>query len=238
MFAKVLLSAALIVAPVVSAPAQEGERLVHGAQLEELEYRRGSEKEKLITWDGDAFVGNDNLKIRWLTEGEYDLRESIFENTENRLVGQIPVSMFFDAKAGVRLDTYGGGNERWHAVIGATGLAPQWFEVDADFFIGESGRTSVRLDAEYELLLTNYLFLIASAESTYAFAADNKAGFGTGVTDFESGLRLSYDVVDRSIAPYIGAVYEKKYGDTAAMANAEGESDETWFFVIGVRLKL
>ncbi|MGU9950719.1 MAG: copper resistance protein B [Gammaproteobacteria bacterium WSBS_2016_MAG_OTU1] len=232
---------ALILATLpLSAVAQEEKKelTIYGASLEELEYRRGKDDHKLISWDGDAFIGNDKHKVRWITEGEYDLQNNVFEQTENRLVAQIPVSMFFDVKTGVRLDTYGGGQERWHAVMGATGLAPQWFEVDADFFVGESGRASTRLDAEYELLLTNHLFAIFSAESTYSFAADKKAGIGTGVTDLEVGARLSYDIIDRSVAPYIGAVYEKKYGDTAAFAREEGESDEGWFFVVGVRLML
>ena len=225
------LALAVIALAVAPAAAQDKEFLVYGAQLEEWEYRRGEGKEKLLSWDGDAFIGNDDIKFRWITEGEYDLRENVFAETENRLVAQVPVSMFFDIKAGARLDTYGGGRERWYTVLGATGLAPQWFEVDADVFVGESGRASVRLDAEYELLLTNHLFAIFSAESTYSFAADRKAGIGTGVTDLEAGIRFSYDIIDRSVAPYIGAVYEKKYDGT-------GAKDEEWFFVAGIRLML
>lgn len=225
----------------LAAPAfaeEKTHRLIYGAQLEEWEYRRGEDKNKALSWDGDAFIGNDNIKIRWISEGEYDLRENNFAHSENRLVAQIPVSMFFDIKAGARLDTYGGGRERWHAVLGATGLAPQWFEIDADFFIGESGRSSARLDAEYELLFTNRLFAIFSAESTYAFASDPKAEIGAGVTGLEAGARLSYDLIDRSISPYIGAVYEKKYGKTAKIARAESEADEQWFFVAGIKLML
>ena len=225
----------------ITMPAAAKEEIfVYGAQLEEFEYRRGSgsSNEKLLAWDGGAFAGNDDGKIHWLTEGAYDLNENTFAETENRLVAQIPVSMFFDVKAGVRLDTYSGGRERWYTVFGATGLAPQWFELDADLFIGESGRASTRLDAEYELLLTNRLFATFSMETTYSFAADKKVGIGTGVTDLEAGMRLSYDVIDRSVAPYIGVVYEKKYGDTGAMAREEGEADEEWLFVAGVRLML
>ena len=237
MFARILCAAAIAAAPAAPVLAKE-EKLVYGAQLEELEYRRAKNHGNLLTWDGGVFTGNDNLKLRWISEGEYSLHDDNFESMENRFVAQKPVSMFFDAKAGVRLDYYGGGNDRWYAVLGATGLAPQWFEIDADLFISEKGGASVRLDAEYELLLTNHLFLTASAESTYAFAADRKAGAGSRLNDLEAGLRLSYDIIDRSVAPYIGVVYEKKYGGTAAMAREEGEADEEWFFVAGVRLML
>jgi copper resistance protein B len=31
------------------------------------------------------------------------------------------------------------GPDRWYGVLGVTGLAPQWFEIDADFFVSEKG---------------------------------------------------------------------------------------------------
>ena len=238
MSARILCIAFLALAASPAAIAREKERLIYGAQLEELEYRRATDRRELLVWDGDAFVGNDEIKLRWISEGEYDLREDAAENMENRLVAQIPVSEFFDVKAGARLDYYGGGADRWHAVLGAAGLAPQWFEIDADFFLSETGAASARLDAEYELLLTNRLYFIFSAESTYAFAADRKAGSGSRLNDLELGLRLRYDWIDRNISPYFGGVYEKKYGDTAAATREDGEKDEEWFFVAGIALRL
>ncbi|MGI9298104.1 MAG: copper resistance protein B [Gammaproteobacteria bacterium] len=232
MFLRILCAVSLAAAP-AAVSAREKELIVYGAQLEELEYRH-----ELLAWDGDAFVGNDNIKLRWISEGEYDTRAGAFESMENRLVAQIPVSMFFDVKAGGRLDYYGGGADRWYAVLGASGLAPQWFEIDADLFLSETGATSARLDAEYELLLTNRLFFVASAESTYTFAADRKAKSGSRLNNLELGLRLHYDLIDRNVSPYFGAVYEKQYGDTAAMARDEGESEEQWVFVAGVGLRL
>ena len=232
-----LVLACVFAMPIVASAAPKKEPLIYGAQLEEWEYRRGEDKNKLVTWDGSAFIGNDDIKFRWVSEGDYDLRAGMFGETENRLLAQIPASMFFDIKSGVRLATYGNGRENWHAVFGATGLAPQWFEIDADLFIGD-GHTSARLDAEYELLLTNWVTAVFSAESTYSFATDEKAGIGTGVVDLEVGARLSYDIVDRSVAPYIGVEYEKKYGDTGSIARAEGEKDAEWLFVVGVRLML
>ena len=236
MLARILCAVSLAVAPL--AAAQEKEPLVYGAQLEEWEYRRATDRRELMVWDGDAFVGNDKMKLRWLSEGEYDLREDAVEAMENRLVAQIPVSEFFDVKAGARLDYYGDGADRWHAVLGVAGLAPQWFEIDADFFLSETGTASARLDAEYELLLTNRLYFILSAESAYAFAADRKAGTGSRLNDLELGLRLRYDWIDRNVSPYIGGVYENKYGDTAAMTREEGEKSEEWFFVAGIALRL
>ena len=75
--------------------AQQKGLLIYGLQLEELEFRRGDEGEELFAWNGDAFVGTDEVKLRWLGEGEYDNTTSKFEGLENRLVLQWPISPFF-----------------------------------------------------------------------------------------------------------------------------------------------
>jgi copper resistance protein B len=203
--------------------------------LEEFEYRSGDEDEDLLAWNGDAFVGTDELKLRWLGEGEYDLDKADFETLENRLVLQIPVSSFFDVKGGVRLDAPKGA-DRWYGVLGLTGLAPQWFEIDADLFISETGDASARLDVEYELLLTNYWILTPSVDINVAFSDDREIGIGSGISDIEAGMRLSYDLVDRSFSPYLGFVYERKFGQTKDFAKAEGEDIEGWRLVIGTKL--
>ena len=58
-----------------------------------------------------------NLKVRWLSNGEYADQDNAFETLENHLVGQIPVSTFFDAKVGVRFDTAKGPGSHY-ALIG------------------------------------------------------------------------------------------------------------------------
>ena len=105
-----------------------------GVQFEELEYRYSDDDEELGVWNADVFYGTDDLKVRWLTKGEYAIAEQAYEGLENQLVGQVPISDFFDAKAGVRFDTPEG-PDRTYAVLGVTGLAPQWFEVDANLYV-------------------------------------------------------------------------------------------------------
>ncbi|MEX2643153.1 MAG: copper resistance protein B [Acetobacterales bacterium] len=232
------LAAAAFAAAVLAGPppaAAASGMVFYGVQLEQFEYRLGDEDERLAVWDGDAFYGTDELKLRWAGKGEYDTRDDSFEKLENKVTLQTPVSDFFDAKAGVRLDTPEG-PDRWYGVIGLAGLAPQWFEVDADLFVSERGDTSARLDVEYELLLTNRLVLTPSAEIDIAFSDDPGIGIGSGFTSAEAGLRLSYDVVDRLLSPYVGLVYETSLGDTADIAKREGEDVGAWFAVLGVKM--
>lgn len=227
-----LIAATLSVSP---AAAQETNLVYYGFQLEEFEHRRGDENEELLVWNGDAFVGTDELKLRWLGEGEYDTNASQFESMENRLVLQMPVSDFFDVKAGVRADTPKG-KSRLYGVLGVTGLLKQWIEVDADLFVSDVGDASVRLDAEYELLLTNRLTLTPSADLDVAFSDDRKMGVGSGFSSAEVGLRLSYDIYDRLLSPYVGVVWERKFGNTADFAREEGEDVEVWFVVVGLKV--
>jgi copper resistance protein B len=234
---KSFLTAGAVIAALGAAPAaaQETNLVFWGVQLEELEHRWGDESEELYVWNGDAFVGTDELKLRFLSEGEYDTNERKFETLENRLVLQMPVSDFFDVKAGVRADTPKG-KSRLYGVLGLTGLAKQWIEVDADLFVSDKGDASARLDAEYELLLTNRITLTPSADLNVAFSDDRKMGVGSGFSSAEVGLRLSYDILDRLLSPYVGVVWERKFGETADFAREEGEDVEAWFFAIGMKV--
>lgn len=234
---KSFLAALAVTAAAATNPAvaQETDLVYYGFQLEEFEHRVGDESEELLVWNGDAFVGTDELKLRWLGGGEYDTDAKKFENMENRLVLQMPVSDFFDVKAGIRADTPKG-KSRLYGTFGLTGLAKQWIEIDADLFVSDKGDASARLDAEYELLLTNRLILTPSADLEIAFSDDRKMGVGSGFSTAEVGLRLSYDFIDRVLSPYIGVVWERKFGETADFAREEEEDVEAWYFGIGMKV--
>lgn len=216
--------------------AQETDLTFWGIEMEQLEYRASDIDDGAIAWDGDAFIGTDEFKIRWLGEGVYLTNDDVAEEMENRIVGQVPISDFFDAKLGVRLDTPTG-TDRLYGVLGVAGLAPQWFEVDADLFVSDSADVSARLDAEYEVLLTNRLILRPSMELEFAFTEDEAIGVGPGLSSGEFGLRLSYDLVDRFLAPYLGIEYERKFFRTADLARDEGEDVDTLSGVVGVRIQ-
>ena len=216
------------------AQAQEA-YVFYSLRADELEYRRGDEDEDLIAWTGSAFIGTDELKLRLLAQGEYDLNADSFDTLENQAVLQIPVSTFFDIKGGIRVDTPKGA-DRWYGVVGLAGLAPQWFEVETDFYVSETGDTSARLGGEYQLLLTNYLILTPSAEVNLAFSSDREVGVGSGFNDVELGMRLGYDLIARIFSPYVGIVYERLFGQTADFARDENEDVEGWRLAIGARL--
>ena len=218
------------------ASAQEKDFIFYGLTFEQLEYRTGADASNdALAWDGDAFIGNDEWKLRFTSEAEFDLKAEVFEVLEHQLVVQRLATDFFDVKAGVRYDAPIGPN-RWFAVIGAHGLAQQWFELDADLFLSERGKFSARLDADYELLLTNRLILTPSAEIDLSFGFDPAVGVDDGLVSAEVGARLSYDLIDRAVSPYLGVHYERKFGGTADLARDEGEAVDALYVVAGLKM--
>lgn len=211
------------------------EPLLWGVQVEQLEYRNDGDVE-IGAWDLDAFIGRDELKFVWRSEAEYAFGEDAFEAFENQARLQVPISDFFDAVAGIRLDTPFGPEreDRAYGVIGVHGLAPQWFEIDADLFLAEA--PSFRFEAEYEALITNRIVLVPSVEIDLPLADDREIGQGAWGPKIEVGARLSYDLVDRAVAPYVGVHYERVFGETADIARDEDEDVDALFFVMGVRL--
>ena len=73
------------------------------------------------------------------------------EHARTELLWGHALAAYWDAQLGIRYDSGEGPNREWLAV-GIQGLAPYWFELDATAYLGSSGRTALRLEAEYELL--------------------------------------------------------------------------------------
>ena len=209
------------------------EQLIYGFQAEQTEIR-SRDGEDAFVWDFDALVGTDELKFVWRSEGELGMSSGDFEGLENQLRLQVPISTFFDAVVGVQASTPDGSPDRYNGVLGIKGLAPQWFEVDADFFL--SDRPFARFEAEYEALITNRVIFIPSIEVTVPFKDDPALNQGAGGATIEIGARLSYDLIYRAFSPYVGVNYEKSFGDTADMLRVAGEDTDEFSVVVGARL--
>lgn len=211
--------------------AEKAGMIFHSIQFEEFEYR-ASDDSDLITWDGEAYIGKDEGKIYLRSTAEYAVQEQVFERLEHQLFYQLPVSGFFDLTAGLRYDNPTG-RDRAYGLVGLRGLAPQWIETELTLYVSEQGIASSRLEAGYQLLLTQKLKLNPSLELNHGFADDKASGLGSGLRDMELGLRLSYDLLGRALAPYLGVIWEKSYGETADFSRADGGDVETFFVSAG-----
>ncbi|UXX85262.1 copper resistance protein B [Roseovarius pelagicus] len=209
------------------------EKTIWGFQAEQLEYRF-TEGEDTFVWDFDALAGTDELRFVWRSEGEVGESSGEYEELENQLRLQMPISTLFDGVIGVQASMPDGAPDRYNAVLGVKGLAPQWFEIDADLYV--SDHPFFRFEAEYEALLTNRLILTPSFEMTLPLKDDTARNQGAGGATFEIGARVSYDLIDRAVSPYVGVNYEKSFGDTSDLMRAAGEDTDAFSVVVGARI--
>ena len=183
------------------------------------------------SWDSKGWIGRDRDRLWLRTEGSREARH--FDAAEAHVLYGRAVARWWDLVAGIRHEARPGPGRTW-AALGVQGLAPYWFEVEATAYLGEGGRTHLRLETEYELLLTNRLVLQPLVEIDMYGRSDPERGIGAGLSSVEAGLRLRYEI-RREIAPYLGAVWHRKFFGTADLANAEGEDSGGARLALGLR---
>jgi copper resistance protein B len=210
----------------------------HGGQFgafvlgERLEYQ-SNDGSPLLLFEGQGWLGTDKNKLWVKSEVEYDFDGERFEEAELQALWSRPISRYFDFQAGVRHD-FEPDPSRTFVVIGVQGLAPYWFEVDGALFISGDGDVSARLEAEYELFLTQRLILQPRTELNFAAQSVEELGIGSGLSTAEAGLRLRYEFT-RQFAPYVGVTWTRAVGETADFARADGEDPGALSFVAGLR---
>jgi len=195
--------------------------------LGELQIRDG---ENGYRWEGEAWVGGDINRFVLKTEGE---GASELESAEVQALYSRAVSPYFDLQAGVRQD-FQTGPKRTYATVGFEGVAPYWFETSGALFLSSKGEMFGRLEATYDLRLTQRWILQPRVEANLSGQDIPQLELGPGVSTIELGLRLRYEV-KREFAPYVGVSFDRKFGGTADYARTAGKDVEATSFVIGVR---
>ena len=189
------------------------------------------------SWDAQFWYGGDIDKFWLKTEGEGAFGEE-FEGVEIQALWSRAIDPWFDLQAGLRQDI-GAGPERTHLVLGVQGLAPYWFEVEGAVFLSTEGEVTARVEAEYDLRLTQELILQPKVEVDFSLQDVPELRLGAGITSAEIGARLRYEFFPRGgpavIAPYVGVLYERAFGRTEDFRVAEGEDSEGVKLVVGVR---
>lgn len=171
---------------------------------------------------------------RFTTKFEGEIADNRLEESQTELLWTHAVDAYFDTQLGLRFDQYDEGPDRQWLALGLQGLAPYWFELDATAYLGESGRTALSVEAEYELLLTQRLVLQPRVELNFYGKDDPENGLGEGLSDAAAGLRLRYEI-SRQFAPYVGVEWTGTFGDTADFARAAGKATRDTRVVAGIR---
>ncbi|MCF6245503.1 MAG: copper resistance protein B [Sulfurovum sp.] len=182
--------------------------------------------EKTRVWEGSFYIGYDIDKLYLYSDGE--ATADGLESSQSELVYSRAIAPFWDAQIGLAYDKTADASKTWGEVA-ISGLAPYYFETRAALLFNGDGNIGLRVDAEYEALITQKLILTPSIEADFYTKDDAELGLGSGLSSVEAGLRLRYEFV-REFAPYIGVTWEKTFGNTQDI-NPVNETN----FLVGVR---
>lgn len=199
--------------------------------LERLEAGFGDDDTTLV-WDAQGWIGGDINRLVWKAEGEGVSGDGV-DDIEVQALYSRAVRPFWDVQIGVRHD-FADGDDTTHLVAGVQGVAPGWWEVDAALFLSSDGDLTARVEAEYDLRLTQRLILQPRVELDLSAADEPARGLSSGFTGAEAGLRLRYEI-RREFAPYVGVEWHSALGGAADLARAAGHPVEETRFLIGLR---
>jgi len=199
-------------------------------RLDRLE-RTDSRNGNATSYDAQAWFGRDYDRLVIKAEGE--VAKGKLQDARTELLWGHAIAAYWDTQLGVRYDS-GAGPERGWLAFGFQGLSPYWFETDVTAYVGGNGRTALRLEAEYEILLTQKLILQPRVEFNLYGKNDAAREIGSGFSTGVAGLRLRYEI-NRQLAPYFGVERSGKFGNTADLARASGEWTTETRWVAGVR---
>jgi copper resistance protein B len=182
-------------------------------------------------YDALAWFGRDYDRLVLKAEG--DIAGGKLQDARTELLWGHAVATFWDTQLGARYDSGVGPGRGWLA-LGVQGLAPYWFDVEATAYLGEQGRSALRLAASYDLLLTQKLILQPRVEASLYGKRDAARAIGSGLSDGAAGLRLRYEIT-RQIAPYVGVEWAGKFGESADFARTAGKKTDEARWVAGMR---
>ncbi|MCK9513507.1 MAG: copper resistance protein B [Pigmentiphaga sp.] len=202
-------------------------------QFDKFEYVR-ARGDEWMAYEGEAWYGSTYNRAVIKAEGE--IADGNLQHSKTQLLWRHAISTFWDTELGFRFDYESGAPNREWLAFGFKGLAPYWFEVDATAYVGPSGRTALGLKAEYDVLLTQKLYLQPSIEVNLYGKDDVRRGIGSGLADGTAGLRLKYEIT-RQFVPYVGVEWASKFGKSADYARASGESKQETRFVAGLTFR-
>jgi copper resistance protein B len=183
-------------------------------------------------WEGQGWVGTDYDKL-WI-KSEATLTNGALDDGQHQFLYDRAVTTYFDLQGGLRSDIDSRPTRNW-AAFGIQGLAPYFFDLELTGYVSDEGHLAAKLEASYDLLITQRLILQPQIELNLYSKADPVRLVGAGFSDIDTGLRLRYEF-SRNFAPYLGVVYEGRFGQSASYARRLGEITGDFRFAFGVRV--
>lgn len=217
----------------VSAAAQNGIELMDRQTLvyllvDEFEMTEVDD-DTTLDWNIDLGVGGDLHKFWFRTRGS----DAAQTRSEEQVAWGKAILPFWDLLSGVRRTTGPEGDRNW-AALSIRGLARNQFDVEAGLFVAQGGQASLRVEAEYELYITQRLILAPELEVVGYAKDEARWQLGSGVGEIGLDARLRYEW-KREVAPYVGIKWHRLLGQTREFEKLAGRDADDTMLVIGLR---
>lgn len=200
--------------------------------LDRLDWGKTATGKPNLQFDGQWSWGSSYNRLLLQSEGHAE--QGKLQEARNEVLWSHAIAPFWDSQLGLRLDKNAGADRQWLA-FGVQGLAPYWFEVHAKAYLGNGGRSALRLGADYDLALSQKWFLQPAIESNFYGKSDAVNGLGSGLSSASASLRLRYEG-RRDLAPYLGVERQQTFGATADMARSAGQKTGQTRWFAGLRI--
>ena len=152
-------------------------------------------------WEGQGWVGTDYDKLWIKSEGTLQSNGTL-DDGQHQFLYDRAITTYFDLQGGLRSDIDSRPTRNW-AAFGIQGLAPYFFDLELTGYVSGQGHLAAKLEASYDLLITQQLILQPQIELNLYSKADPARLVGAGFSDIDTGLRLRYEF-SRNFAPYLG----------------------------------
>jgi copper resistance protein B len=190
-----------------------------------------SDNNSSTAYELQGWYGRDYNRAVLKSEGDID--GGRLGDVRTELLWGHAVATFWDTQLGIRYDSGEMPDRSWLA-FGIQGLAPYWFEVDITGYVGDKGRSTLRLSTEYDLMFTQKLILQTRIEADIYGKDDAGRALGSGLSDMAVAIRLRYEI-RRELAPYVGIEWTSMFGGTADYARIAGQAVDDTRLVAGLR---
>lgn len=231
-----LFAGIMILAVASTGHAQLGEpRIYSKFMAEQFEYAFNNDANPLV-WDVTAWAGGDVNRFNFQSEGEMPTVGVSVEGDIELFYSRL-VAPFWEFLIGVKGDLVASPEDtrgRGHLAVGIAGMSRQLFEFAPTLYVSQEGDVSFDLEIRHDLFITQRLIAETKLETGVAVQSVPEFGVGKGFNNLELGLRLRYSIV-REFAPYIGVSWERSFGETADLKEAEGGMKSDVRGVAGIR---
>jgi copper resistance protein B len=197
--------------------------------LDRLEWQGGDES--AFAWNAAAWYGGDIDKLRLEAEGERTADRT--EESRTELAWDRIVTPWWSTRLGLRHDAGIGPSRDW-AAFGLAGRAPGLVDIEAGLYLGEGGRSALRLTTERDFLLTQRLVLQPELELEAYGEPDPDKLLGSGLSNLKLGLRIRYEI-RREFAPFVGIRWVGRFGGTEQLRRNAGLSGDEFLALAGIR---